>query len=406
MVNRGRREYIIYMDTNDKNGMNRNHGSAAYRERIQQLEREIGVNTAVIEDEFRNVGEIIFQKRPRTISDEQILAQYNEAARQQEKTEKVRKQIERIKAVGAQFVETERKISANEAEQKKLVQQNIPHYEQIGQAAFEYYSENPFSDQEHADIFSELVRNQHDLTDIEHSIKTMESEMEGKPLFDRVVSRGRLALLKTRRQAKLSSLPRMYRNAGEKLSSTEFTAIVEDETLASVAGPFIETMQRIETLKAAMEKLLQEKEKLENELSTLCDGKRPQRRISDFENGLKSDYESLSATYRGIGRAYRELVKKEGDPIPQVAEYLSSISDTEKEISTRRAAIEKLNAAIELERIAREIESSQKTIRMIEDQIRRQQEEITSLTEKVAAAEIEKRKLTRARGPKEKLLER
>ncbi len=377
-----------------------------YRGRIQQLEREIRVNQSVIEDELKNVGEIVVEQRPGSLEDTAISENLEECTANKKRIEEKRDQIDRIKQIQTRMQEIEQKISRNEQEEKRLVQQNTPHYEKIGHAAFEYYQENPFTDQEYADIFSELVQNQHDLNDLENAIKENEAQIEGKPLFDRVVLRGKTALLKSRRQAKLSAFPRMFRSAGESISTTEFMSMTKDESIAEVAGPFLENVRKIEALRSAEEKLRQEESRLAEEIDRICEGRKPGKRITDLENGLKEDHVQLAGLYRQIGKRYRQVIGENGQQPPSdIEEYLHSIAETEKEIAVRRQSIERLNAAIEIERLTRETVNMQTTIQSLEEQISREQEEIARLNEKITDAEQQKRKLAKIRGAEDKLLE-
>ncbi|HUX12587.1 MAG TPA: hypothetical protein VMW87_06140 [Spirochaetia bacterium] len=377
-----------------------------YRTRIQQLEREIRVNQSVIEDELKNIGEIVVQERPPVVSDSGIADNLDECASCQKEIEQKRGQIERIKIITSRIQEIESKVAKSEAEAKRLVQLNTPHYEKIGHAAFEYYQENPFTDQEYADVFSELVQNHNELSQLENSIKENESQIGDRPLFDRMVLRGKTALLKSRRQAKLNAFPRMFRTAGEKISATEFMSMAQDETISTVAGPFLDNVRKIDALRASAEKLRQEESRLEEELEALADGRKAQRRIGELENGLKEDHLHLTQIYRQIGRRYRQIIGENGNTAPpNVEEYLRSIADTEKENVSRSLAIERLAAAIEIDRLDRETAHMQGTIHTLEEQISRQQDEIASLNGKIGEAEQQKRKLVKTRGPEEKLIE-
>ena len=391
------------METKSRYGTAKSSGVELYRNRIKQLQREIQVNQSVIEDELRNVGEIIYQQRPDTAESAAIATACDEAEREQTAISGMRTVLERFNAITERVNQIMRKTDADEIQVKKLVQQNIPHYEKIGQAAFEFYQENPFSDQEHSDIFSELVQNQQELAGLESAIHETESQREGKSLIDRMMSRGKVALLKSRRQAKLSSLPRLYRAAGEKLSSTEFTSMVADESIANVAGPFLDNVRKIQELRLDIEQLRREKESLELEADGLCEGKRQHKRVAELENALKIHHEKLSSIYRNIGRIYRKSVGKQDDAIPEVREYLQSVTDTEKEIAARNASVNRLKAAIDIDQIERDSAQMQNTIRQIEDQIRKEQDDIAALTEKIAAADKEKIRLAKVRGPEEEL---
>jgi len=391
------------METKSRYGTAKSSGVELYRNRIKQLQREIQVNQSVIEDELRNVGEIIYQQRPDTAESAAIATACDEAEREQTAISGMRTVIERFNAITERANQIMRKTDADEIQVKKLVQQNIPHYEKIGQAAFEFYQENPFSDQEHSDIFSEVVQNQQELAGLESAIHETESQREGKSLIDRMMSRGKVALLKSRRQAKLSSLPRLYRAAGEKLSSTEFTSMVADESIANVAGPFLDNVRKIQELRLDIEQLGQEKESLELEADGLCEGKRQHKRVAELENALKIHHEKLSSIYRNIGRMYRKGVGKPDDAIAEVREYLQSVTDTEKEIAARNASVNRLKAAIDIDQIERDSAQMQNTIRQIEDQIRKEQDDIAALTDKITAADKEKIRLAKVRGPEEEL---
>lgn len=380
-------------------------GVESYRTRIRELEREIRSGQKMLDDELKNAGETVFEKRPDAFSHNGAAEAFDDASRLRRSMDDDRKAITRIRSSSERIDDIAQKISQHETDLRELAQQNIPHYEKIGQAAFEYYRENPFVDQEYADVFRDLLQTRDDLQELEKSIRDTQRDIDNKPMIERMVSRGRLALLKSRRTARINAFPKMYRTAGERIGTSEFLSMNQDESIAGVAGPFLENMRRMESVRTSLSRLQSEKKSLEAELAELCDGKKPARRVSDLEAAIRSAQEELAGKYREIGRIYRESLSSESETLPEIADYLKSVSEIEKENSLRKKQIDRLKAAIDIERLTRDSLSMQHSIQQMEDQIQRQQSEIAELNGKIAEVEQEKKKLMKVRGAEETLLE-
>lgn len=382
-------------------------GVEAYRAKVQELERDIRSGETQIESALAELGERVFNTRPAPFLSHGGSEPFDRADAFRNAIATKGDQIARIRQLVGEIGRVDERIARSDSEIQRLVQQNIPHYEKIGHAAFESYRENPFGEQEYAEVFHELVQTQDDLMGLEKSIRETQSDIENKPMIERMVSRGRLALLRSRRSAKISSFPKMYRAAGEKIGTSEFLSMNQDESLSSVAAPFLENMKRIKSQRGELDTDRSTRESLHGELESLSAGQRAQRRVSILEAEQRGESDELRATFREIGYRFREWASGdsgEAGAVPDAAGLLKNVAGIETSNAARRKAIERLQAAIEIERLAREESGVQESISRLEEQITRGRAEISDLNDRLARLSDEKKRLTKIRGSESSLL--
>jgi chromosome segregation ATPase len=214
------------------------------------------------------------------------------------------------------------------------------------------------------------------------------------------MSRGRLAFLRGKKSARENALPRLYREAGEAVCSTNFISRVDDPGLSSAAKPYFQKQAEIEDLERHIQSLEDEKRSLSAELSEVAGGVGSERR-------LRKAKETAEAELRGLDEAIGEKAagSLDGDPdLPdEVRSALDKLGRAEKEQKDERDRLRRLKAAVELEDVSESIARLEHKIDQEETEIAERHTRLAELKQELENFEAEKRRLEKARGTAEDL---
>jgi len=374
-----------------------------YRTKITALEREIEENEAAMDKGFESIGEQLHRKHDQLLSGKQFKELQEELKNLSQEIDASSKEISRIQSIQKRQEENREKSTVAHEEIKQLQKEAAGLYEDIGKAAFAVYKENPFIDQTFVDIFSDLVRNQEDLAEIENDLARFESELAEKSFLDKMVAKGKVALLRNRKAAKENNVPRLMRKAGEEVCNTNFVHVVDNEELTKSVEPYTELNEKIEKVEKRITAISSDQEELAGELEQMCGSKKPGRRISELEQAIESHHDSLAVTYAELGRTFVSQLKKDAEIPADIQPIVEKNKKLDRENSNKSRHIDRLNAAIQVQRLTRDISDMQGRIESLEEQIQHSQSRIAELRDMIDQADREKKQLEKTRGAVEKL---
>jgi|GEM_PF-7111498 len=374
-----------------------------YRTKITALEREIEENEAAIDKGYGSIGEQLHRKHDQLLSGKQFKELQEELKNLSREIDASSKEVSRIQSIQKRQEENREKSTAAHEEIKQLQKEAAGLYEDIGRAAFAVYKENPFIDQTFVDIFSDLVRNQEDLAEIENDLARFESELAEKSFLDKMVAKGKVALLRNRQAAKENNVPRLLRKAGEEVCNTNFVHVVDNEELTKSVEPYTDLNAKIEKVEKRITAISSDQDELAGELEQMCGNKKPGRRISELEQAIESYRDSLGVTYGELGRTFVSQLKKDAEIPADIQPIVEKNKKLDRENNNKSRHIDRLNAAIQIQRLTRDISDMQGRIESLEEQIQHSQSRIAELQNMMDQADKEKKQLEKTRGAVEKL---
>ncbi len=355
----------------------------SYRDKISALQREIQTDRQNIAKDYQGIGESVYADPPSDVKPEPVVG---EIADRLEKIDANNKNIRRIEEIAARLAAIDEELQADKRGIRELEEGLGPVYEQVGTVAFRVYKENPFIDQEYVTVFSDMVNNQEEIRDAENELAEIEAGLEQKPFLERVVLKGKVLLLKSRRSSRESALPRLARRAGEQICAGNFIESVDDPALNEAAGPCLDVKSRVNEIEERDLALREEAETLTVELETLGAEKRYSRRVSEIRRENENLEQALADLFQKLGEVYRGTL--DGEPAEaDRKKLLASIRDAEKANDDREEHIQRLQAAIEVKRLNDEIGRMEGSIKSLQERIERQQAEIESIREKIGETE-------------------
>ncbi len=375
----------------------------SYKKKIDRLQDEMEQKRALIARDYVTIGSHLLANEPARLSSKKLVAQKEEVSRIEAEIEGHKRYVEKINTIVSRQQQIENEIEKHQLEIEELDQSVAPMYEQIGEQAFEVYKQNPFVDQQFVDMFSDLVKNQEDIRDIDEQLDHLEKETGEKPFLDRMVAKGKIALLRNRRTTREQNTPRLMRKAGKSVTESNFVTQFDAPALTRALEPYHEVHTRIDSIRRLITDLENERATLDSDLAELEADKKPLRRVSELEQQIESLRATLESVYQQTGDTYLTELKKDEQPPEAIAEPAARVQTLQKEIAALEKQIERLHAAITVEELEGKISGYQKKISTLEEKIAEQQRMVQQYQQEMSDAEAEKARQEKQRGPLDKL---
>ncbi len=361
---------------------------ADYEQLLSEARERITAHEDSVAQRLQSIGMRLYEDPPKSVPEE--CRQTLESLREIDDTIRgYDSLIERIQQIDQRRQEIREEREANEEEIRSLLKDSSAYYESIGEAAYEYFRRNQQRAAGYQNIFEGLSSVHEELSRIASEINTAEQELASKSFFDKVVVRGRLALLRTRQANKEGSIPKHLYRIGEQIVDTDFAEHAESSDLNQALEPYRLNQRRIEELRAQQTVLDDEEQRLRTELEEAGVTRKSGKRIREIES-LRSENETRRA----------ELLQELGKTAFDSDQVLDSsnpdrtaIRELHEAITFEHERIERLQAALEserleqnIERLSQDIDQKNRTISELKKEITAMKKQRTELTSQRDAA--------------------
>jgi chromosome segregation ATPase len=268
--------------------------------------------------------------------------------------EEATKTRDRISEIEDRLVGAKEEAAALQADIRRLSEDIDPIYEEVGSIAFDVYRGNPLVDQEYADLFTPLVEVNSELSGIDAAMAEQQALLEAKPFLEKMVIRGRIALLRNRRTTREGSFKRLIRTAGHDIMATSFVDEIGDPKLSAAAEPYRDRLIATRERETDLAALSEERKALLQEMESLGAGKRSQKKREELDEDLLILTQTSTAIRAELARAVRNAADAE---LPSRSRQLFATAQTlEKRLEAVVAVSERIQAAVEAERLEDESE--------------------------------------------------
>jgi uncharacterized protein YdcH (DUF465 family) len=329
----------------------------------------------------------------------ELIERENQVSEQIAETESAR---DRIQETENQIMESRERETDLKQQVRDLTEGLDQIYEEIGRIAFDVFRGNPLVDQEYAAIFSPLVEVNSELAGIDASIAEQQALLDERPFLEKMVTRGKIALLKNRRATREGSLRRLMRRAGNQIVGTAFVDEIADPKLTEAAEPYRDRLQKTTELEDQLAGLAELHQNLEDELEQLCQGKRPHKRLDELADDEQTLVRTRDTIRAEMAQSVRSVPKSE---LPaKCRPLLKRAEETEKRLEAGEALAARLKAAMDAERMEEECGRLEAEIQRKERQQTELKKEITSLKKQRTRMSGQLTERIEARGPAEDLL--
>lgn len=373
-----------------------------YQQRVQELYADlddIDANRLSIRAE---IGKTLYRKHPAVLEQEafsdllpQISAQNEEIARIAATIERLEEIGERVKALGLDREEKEKR-------KEELTEELRPHYRAIGAAAFRIFRENPLIDSKYTEIFKPLSENYDEVRQLERELANLHGEEAKRPLVARLMKRGQDLLLKNRIQNKQEKRDALHEEAGRQLCRTEFIALLDDPDLNAAAEPYEELMERINGLQKEIDEIDEEIRELNQEQQEKSGGKRLQKAVADLRETRAQRESAQHALFAQVGGRYVDTLA-EKEPPEELGFFLDELTELDEREAEKRKGIEKLDAAVKVAELGNRIRQTDEEKERQQRKLERIQRSIDELQKELTHLQEEQQRAAELRGPEEDL---
>jgi len=257
---------------------------------------------------------------------------------------------------------------------KELTDNLDPIYEEIGRLAFEVYRGNPLVDEEYANIFAPLVEVHSELSGIDASIAEQNALVEQKPFLEKMVVRGKIALLRNRKLTREGSFKRLVRTAGRDIMGTPFVEEIGDPGLLRATEPYRDRLKSVREHETELAGLDQERNRINEKLESLSAARRPQNRIGELE----SDLDVLSTAQAAVLAELAGVIRDAGKEVPAKCKPFFKTADGLTAKLERVAAFAaRAEAGLEAERLERMNGLLERDIKSTEQRLKEITEELS-----------------------------
>jgi len=367
---------------------------------IKDFEEKIESTEAEIRSTFIKAGEFLFNKAKK---DTRSVAQddYDTAKKQLDSRQQYEGTVKRIHAIMERLQEISKATGENRTQIDSIEQSNLPVYEKLGETAFVYVKKDSHLFNQYSDVFMEVKNQNEDIENIEQDIESIQSNREGRKFFEKIADTGQMTYLKGVRMIRAKTMPRLYREAGKKLTETNFLETTGNDDVLAAAKPYLQNKDTLEELKGRQDALGEEKKNLDSELAASGVDKRPEKRIDELQKNIAEANLKYEEKLLGIAEKIRDNTPEAIQQIDEYTGFISQVEESEKKIDHYRENITKLEAAIEVDNLARQIERMHENIADHKQRIKEHESGIEDLKKKIAESEDEKKRYEEIRGPEE-----
>jgi len=330
-------------------------------------------------------------------------------AQPREREREVTEQVQAVEAARDRIGEVEDRLLAvkertteTQSEIRRLSENMDPIYEEIGGIAFDVYRGNPLVDQEYSDIFSALVEVNSELSGIDGSIADQQALLETKPFLEKMVIRGRIALLKNRRTTRDGSFRRLVRGAGRDIMGTAFVDEIGDPKLTAAAEPYRDRLKDARERESDLATAEEERRALNEELEKLGATKRPHKKREELDEDLLTLTRTRNTILVELARAARNSPKK--DLPPKCRSLFTKAGKIERRLEALAVISDRVQAALDVERLERDTDRLAAEIQRKETRQAELKKEIAALKREKKNADLSLEEKRQAQGSAEELL--
>ena len=244
-----------------------------------------------------------------------------------------------------------------------------------------------------------------DIENIETDIERIQDQKKQRKFFEKIADTGQTTYLKGVKMIRAKTMPRLYREAGQKLVETNFLETTGNEEIQQAAEPFLQNREKLQELHGKIGNLEEEEKSLESELINLGVDTRADKRTEELDRNIADAEAGYAEKLLAIARKVRENTPEAVAKLPEYQTFLKKVEEKEQQNEQFRENITKLNAAIEVDNCIRQIERMNENISDRKRRIQEHEQEIADLQNRISETEEKKKTYEEIRGPEDLTLQ-
>ncbi len=365
---------------------------------IAKLAERLKQNETGRQDFFKGLGKHLANLEASPFIKTNLESSYKKIVDLNRELPEHRQQINKIVRDTARHNEINKLLKDSKEELKTLEKESSTICRDIGEAAYLSFKKTPDPGEYYLELFSDLVAHDQAIEKIEDELDQHHYNKRTRPIFKKLMDKGRAALLSSSKSAKIMALPGLYRKAGQKLCESELGEEAADKTFTQLMDPYLKNRRQAGKIENRDQELLAEQERLWQELKALGAEKRHQKLVKELEKTTRHIEEELEQFHAELGKRYCKDHPASVVSDEYIEESLKKLERLDKEKNSSKKQIKRLNAALEIERIDDEVNSKKSRIETLEAEIRDRSEQVKELASGIENLAKEKKTLEKVRG--------
>jgi chromosome segregation ATPase len=375
-----------------------------YRKTLSDLRGLISQNERQAEQQLQRLGGHIadldpskFMKTPLEEFQSKSLKYNTELRNTRELLEKANRTLGRVSEIEQALKQIKTDIARGERETTRR-------FEGVGQASYRAFSENPRANQSHRELFSDVSEYEESLKKLEKELTQEEAAPSKESFFTTAVRRSRAVLIRGRVRARKLRGPKLYQILGEKVLESDFVDAADNEGLTRIVEPVMKSKKSIEKSKTRGKALEKEKLGLLDQLRAIDDAQEPNRIVRRLAQNVKQAETALEDSLLVLGKLYLESPPQEDIRNEKIEECVNKLTALRKEKQKWEENAGRVEAALQIQQIDHGVIEMGSRITALTKEVQRRNREITSLKEKVASLEEERKRYVKVRGSEKDLI--
>ncbi len=380
-------------------------GQSGYNETMSSYDPQIRkVKKAQAENEDRRrdyqtaLGALLLEEPEEVFRETEILEAYQDAAALRDELPELRDQRDSLIERADKMDELEEARGEVQEKIQRIRKEQQPYYEGLGKAAYDLYRRGILVGEGLTEEMQELADQDDEIKQLENALGKSRKSQGEKNILNKIVTKGRAAVMSTSRSTKVSALQRMFKRIGGRVAEGDGLDKIAETGFTDAADPVLQIRERIDKLKIQEKDYSQRLSRLQEELEDRGAGGKTRRVIRDYESRIAEKEQEKKRAARVLGSRFSEdppenLKEKEG-----IQQELANLAQTDSREKELKKLMERLEAGVEAERLEKVIQDKEKRIERLNREIEERQKKTAELQKELHQAEESKESKEKERG--------
>ncbi len=345
--------------------------------KIDELKAQVRENLAERDRVYLSLGELLLKKPP-VLQESGLLEEQRSTAEEHKKRiphflesiEEIQNNEEELKGLK----EAENDLKKRKAENKEEMESM---QDSLGEEL--YHLLNTLDSPSWAQAYEPVTAHINKMRDTESDLFQNENQASKKSLFNNMVFKSRISLLKNKKKTLESGLEKLYRKSFLDAVDLGAGAGGSSTPDGSLLVPWFRAVETWKALEKEGDDLENRKRLLKDRQKELCDGKGPKKRIDALRKEIEREEEYLKDALIKLGESICGNRSDEIAKAPSVSKLIGKIDELTEAGIALNLEIEKWQARIEIDKLENDKEYMSKKIDTLEEEIQARKQEIKVL---------------------------
>lgn len=358
---------------------------------------------AALDREYEGLGGELLDQGLERSGSTQLKQLHGSAAETRDFVRKNEATSDRLTKLLGQLAETKEAIEEKRGELDVLAEEIEPHFEKVGRATVEALIDYDEEALPYRKVIDQLRSLESEMKQLNRELGQGGMEEEGRGIVTLALSSGKKLYLQGVLRTKVLRTTSLYRKLGREVCETDLITRVDSRAFIEVLEPVAKNREQVKKIEAQISSLRNKTERLQNEINSLSENDRPQRRLQRLESERQERRDRLSVQLRELGLYFADHSGNLSSMDKRLKSQLDAVKSRRKEMESLASVRKRVEAAIAVVELERRIDTERTKVRNLETTVRKANNEIAERTAEIKGFNEEREKLLKVRGELEDL---